>query len=138
MGRLGDAIAEYRQCVKRWPDSAISLNALGYTLADRTGEYVEAEKLIRKALKLDPDSAAIIDSYGWVLYRLGENERALEELQRAYMILKDAEVASHIVEVLGSLERLGEALTILEEAELLNPDSALLRDIRDRVFPEQK
>ena len=137
MGRIDDAISDYRRCVKRWPDSAMSLNALGYTLADRTDEYAEAKKLIKRALKLDPESPAIIDSYGWVLYRLGENERALEELQRAYKILKDAEVASHIVEVLGSLERLEEALQILEEAELLSPDSALLRDIRERVFPDE-
>jgi tetratricopeptide (TPR) repeat protein len=137
MGRLDDAIDEYRQCVKRWPDSAMSMNALGYTLADRTDEYAEAEKLIKKALELEPDSAAIIDSYGWVLYRLGENERALEELQRAYEMLKDAEVASHIVEVLGSLERLDEASKVLEEAELLHPDNALLKSIRDRVFPEE-
>jgi tetratricopeptide (TPR) repeat protein len=136
MGRLDDAIADYRSCVKRWPDSAMSLNALGYTLADRTDEYEEAERLIKKALKLDPTSPAIIDSYGWVLYRLGENERALEELQRAYAMLKDAEVASHIVEVLGSLERLEEALQVLEEAELLSPDRELLRDSRERVFPE--
>ena len=137
MGRLDEAITEYRQCVKRWPDSAMSLNALGYTLADRTDDYREAEKLIKKALDLEPSSAAIIDSHGWVLYRLGENERALEELQRAYALLKDAEVASHIVEVLGSLERLEEALQVLEEAELVNPDSVLLRDIRERVFPEE-
>ncbi len=137
MGRLDDAIAGYRQCVERWPDSAMSLNALGYTLADRTSDYAEARKLIKKALQLDPDSAAIIDSYGWVLYRLGENERALEELQRAYEKLKDAEVASHIVEVLGSLKRLEEALEVLEEAETLSPDSVLLRDIRERVFPEE-
>jgi tetratricopeptide (TPR) repeat protein len=112
-----------------------SLNALGYTLADRTDEYKEAEKLIRKALKIDPESAAIIDSYGWVLYRLGENERALEQLQKAYAILKDAEVASHIVEVLGAMNKLDEAEKVLEEAELLHPDNALLRNIRDRVFP---
>jgi tetratricopeptide (TPR) repeat protein len=136
MDRIDDAIKEYRQCVKRWPASAMSLNALGYTLADRTQKYAEAEKLIKKALKLDPDSAAIIDSYGWVLYRLGQNERALEELQRAYAILKDAEVAAHIVEVLGTLERLEEASKVLEEAELLYPDNELLNDIRERVFPE--
>jgi len=136
MDRLDDAIDEYRASVKRWPKSAMSLNALGYTLADRTQEYKEAEKLIKKALKLDPDSAAIIDSYGWVLYRLGDKERALEELQRAYEILKDAEVAAHVVEVLGSLNRLDEARAILEEAELLYPDHVLLRNIRDRVFPE--
>lgn len=136
MGRLDDAIGEYRNCVKRWPESAMSLNALGYTLADRTDQYEEAEKLIKKALELDPDSAAIIDSYGWVLYRLGEDERALEELQRAYAILKDAEVASHIVEVLGKLERHDEALKVLEEAELLDPDNELLKDVRERLFPD--
>jgi len=138
MGSVDDAIKEYRRSVKRWPDSAMSLNALGYTLADRTAKYAEAEKLIKKALKLDPDSAAIIDSYGWVLYRLGENERALEELQRAYAILKDPEVASHIIEVLGKLEQQDEALKVLEEAELLNPDNKLLKDVREHVFPEER
>lgn len=135
MGRLDDAISEYRQCVKRWPDSAMSLNALGYTLADRTEQYAEAEKLIRKALKLDPDSAAIVDSYGWVLHRLGENERALEELSRAYEMLQDAEVASHLVDVLAALGRHDEALKALEEAELVYPDNELLQDVRERVFP---
>lgn len=138
MGRVDDAIKEYRRALKRWPDSAMSLNALGYTLADRTEEYAEAEKLIKKALKLDPDSAAIIDSYGWVLFRLGKNERALEELQRAYAILKDPEVASHIIEVLAKLEKEDEALKVLEEAELLNPDNKLLKDVREHVFPEER
>ena len=138
MGRVDDAIGEYRQAVKRWPDSAMSLNALGYTLADRTAKYAEAEKLIMKALKLDPDSAAIIDSYGWVLFRLGKNERALEELQRAYAILKDPEVASHIIEVLAKLDKQDEALKVLEEAELLNPDNKLLNDVREHVFPEER
>jgi len=138
MGRVDDAISEYRQAVKRWPDSAMSLNALGYTLADRTEEYAEAEKLIVKALKLDPHSAAIIDSYGWVLFRLGKNERALEELQRAYAILKDPEVASHIIEVLAKLDKQDEALKVLEEAELLNPDNKLLNDVREHVFPEDR
>lgn len=116
----------------------MSLNALGYTLADRTAKYGEAEKLIKKALKLDPDSAAIIDSYGWVLFRLGENERALEELQRAYALLKDPEVASLIIEVLAKLDRQDEALKVLEEAELLNPDNKLLKDVREHVFPEER
>ena len=59
-GRLDDAIAIYRDAVKRWPKSSLSLNALGYTLADRTDQYVEAEKLIQKALRIDPDSPAIL------------------------------------------------------------------------------
>jgi tetratricopeptide (TPR) repeat protein len=72
MDRQEDAIKQYRAAAKRWPESAMSLNALGYTLADRTDEYREAEKLIRKALEYDPDSPAIIDSLGWVLFKRGE------------------------------------------------------------------
>lgn len=137
MGRLDDAIRQYRAAVRRWPDSAMSLNALGYTLADRTTRYREARRLIRKALELEPDSPAIIDSWGWVLYRQGEYEQALEELQRAYQGLKDPEVAAHIVEVLWKLDRRDEAREVLEEAEVLFPDNPLLEDVRVRVFSEE-
>ena len=136
MDRLDDAIAQYRAAAKRWPDSAMSLNALGYTLADRTDNYKEAEKLIRKALEYDPDSAAIIDSLGWVLFKRGEYEEALTELQRAYEKLDDHEVAAHIVEVLAALERNDEALEVLRDAESRHPDSELLQDVRDRLFPD--
>ncbi|MBT8079503.1 MAG: tetratricopeptide repeat protein [Gammaproteobacteria bacterium] len=136
MGRLDAAIKQYREAVDRWPDSAISLNALGYTLADRTERYNEAERLIRKALKLDPDSPAIIDSWGWVLYRKGKNEQALTELQRAYEKLRDPEVAAHIVEVLWKLDRIEEAQEFLADAELLYPDSELLHAVREKAFPQ--
>ena len=136
MDRLDDAIEQYRAAAKRWPDSAMSLNALGYTLADRTDEYREAEKLIRKALEYDPDSPAIIDSLGWVLFKQGEYEAALVELQRAYEKLDDHEVAAHIVEVLHALERPDEALEVLEDAESRHTDSELLDDVRNRLFPD--
>ena len=136
MGRLDDAIEQYRAAAKRWPESAMSLNALGYTLADRTDEYREAEKLIRKALEYDPDSPAIIDSLGWVLYKQGEYEEALAELQRAYERLDDHEVAAHIVEVLDALGRRDEALEVLEDAESRHTDSELLDDVRNRLFPD--
>ena len=134
MGRLDDAIAQYRQAVERFPDSATSLNALGYTLADRTTEYSEAYRLIRKAMKLDPDSPAIIDSWGWVLYRQGKHEQALKELRRAYQDFPDPEIAAHVVEVLWKLGRMDEAREVLEEAERENPDDPLLLDIRERAF----
>ena len=137
VGRIDDAVVEYRQALKRWPDSATALNALGYTLADRTDQYKEAEKLIRKALKIDPKSPAIIDSLGWVLYKLGRHEEALQELQRAYEKLNDHEVASHIVEVLVVLERRDEALELLETAEKKTPDSELLKNVRERHFPQR-
>ena len=136
IGRQDEAIAEYRAAVNRWPDSSMALNALGYTLADRTDQYKEAEKLIRKALALNPDSPAIIDSLGWVLYKLGQHEEGLAELQRAYERMEDPEVASHLVEVLAELERRDEALALLESAEKLHPDNKLLEDVRSRYFPE--
>jgi tetratricopeptide (TPR) repeat protein len=136
MDRLDDAIDLYRKTVRRWPDSSMSLNALGYTLADRTDRYEEAAKLIHKALELDPESAAIIDSWGWVLYRQGKTEEALVQLERAYERLHDPEVASHIVEVLWTLERHDEAKTVLEDAELLFPDDKLLKSVRERFLPD--
>ena len=135
MDRVDEAVEQYRKAVDMFPDSANSLNALGYTLADKTTEYREASRLIRKALKLDPNSPAIIDSWGWVLYRLGKHEEALEQLRRAYRDYPDGEVAAHIVEVLWVLERNDEALELLERAELESPDHPLLKDIRERAFP---
>jgi len=137
--RKGDteaAIEAYRAAVRRWPDSAMALNALGYTLTSFSDDYREAHKLIRKALKLEPQSAAIIDSYGWVLYRLGEYEKALYELNRAYKMLPDPEVAAHVVEVLWKLGRLEEARVVLEKAEERDPDDRMLHDVRQRVFPD--
>ncbi len=136
MDRLEESIEAYRGAVSRWPDSSLSLNALGYTLADRTDRLREAEKLIRKALRYDPDSPAIIDSLGWVLYKRGHNEDALEQLQKAYRSFPDHEVAAHVVDVLVALERDDDALRLLTEAEARNPDSELLRDVRERRFPE--
>ncbi|MDJ0700778.1 MAG: tetratricopeptide repeat protein [Woeseiaceae bacterium] len=136
MDRLDDAIGQYRIAAKRWPESATSLNALGYTLADRTDQYREAEKLIRKALKYDPDSPAIIDSLGWVLHKRGQNEKALVELQRAYDAFKNDEVAAHIVEVLHALGRHDEAREMLASAEQRFTESKFLDDVRERMYPE--
>jgi len=136
MGKLDQSIAAYREAAKRWPDSSMTLNALGYTLADRTEEYREAEKLIRKALKGDPESPAIIDSLGWVLHKRGKHEEALQQLEIAYAGFPDPEVAAHLVEVLVALERSDEAVELLVAAEEQAPDSELLKDVRERFFPE--
>ena len=136
MGRVDEAIDLYRKAVERWPDSSMSINALGYTLADKTDRYGEAAKLIRKALKMDPESAAIIDSWGWVLYRQGKYAEALGYLEEAYEKLRDPEVAGHIVEVLIAMDRTDEAMAHLAEAETLFPDNDYLKDIRDRYLAE--
>jgi tetratricopeptide (TPR) repeat protein len=136
MGRVDDAIDQYRKAVKRWPESAMSINALGYTLADRTDRYDEAARLIKKALKMAPNSAAIIDSWGWVLHKQGKNEEALGYLEDAYEKLRDPEVAGHIVEVLMAMDRQEDAWQTLEEAELLFPESDYLEKLREQIGPE--
>ena len=136
MGRVDDAIDQYRKTMKRWPESAMSINALGYTLADRTDRYDEAARLIKKALKMAPNSAAIIDSWGWVLHKQGKNEEALGYLEDAYERLRDPEVAGHIVEVLMAMDRQEEAKQTLEEAELLFPESDYLEKLREQIGPE--
>lgn len=136
MGRLEEAIAGFRGAVKRWPRSSVTLNALGYTLADRTQRFTEAEDLIKKALRYDPQSAAIIDSFGWVLYKLERHDEALVELRRAFERLPDHEVAAHLIEVLAVLDRRDEALALLAAAEKKNPGSELLENVRTRFFAE--
>jgi tetratricopeptide (TPR) repeat protein len=136
MGRIDDALDVYAKAVKRWPKSALVLNAYGYTLADRTDRYREAEKLIRKALKFDPENPAIIDSMGWVLFKLERYEEALAELEKAYEGMADHEVAAHIVETLMAMGKKDEALERLVAAEEETPDSPLLEDIRKRLFPD--
>lgn len=136
MERIDEALEAYALAVKKWPKSALSLNAYGYTLADKTDRYREAEKLIRKALKYDPERPAIVDSLGWVLFKLGRYDEALAELERAYAGMQDHEVAAHIVETLVALDRRDEALERLVAAEELRPDSDLLKDVRERLFDD--
>ena len=136
MDRLDEALESYADAARRWPKSALSLNAYGYTLADRTERYREAEKLIRKALHYDSENPAIIDSLGWVLFKLGRYDEALVELERAWAGMQDHEVAAHIVETLFVMGREDEALKRLEEAEELTPESPLLEAIRSRLFAE--
>lgn len=138
MDLLDEAIGAYRFAVSQWPNSPLSLNALGYTLADRTDKIDEAEKLIRRALRYDPQSPAIIDSLGWVLYKQGQHEEALEQLYKAYDRFPDPEVASHLVDVLSALDRNEEAHELLAAAEERNPDSELLAEVRERRFPGTK
>ncbi len=136
MGRIDDALGTYEDALSTFPESALTLNAYGYTLADRTDRYEEAYVLIEKAITLEPESPAIIDSWGWVLHKLGRHDEALGYLEQAYELFADAEVAAHIVEVLAVLERHEEALELLESAEERQPDSEFLKDVRKRFFAD--
>lgn len=126
--RIERAEADFRKILVIDPENVATLNALGYTLADRTDRYREALELIDRARAAEPDDAAIIDSYGWVLYRLGRRQEALVELRRAYALRKDPEIAAHIGEVLWVLGQRDEARRYFEEARKLDPENrSLLR-----------
>lgn len=115
------------------PENADALNALGYTLADRKLRLPEALGLIKRALAIKPESAAVMDSMGWVLYRMGDLEESEQFLRRAHAALPDAEIAAHLGEVLLVTGRADEARRIVEEALKSNPDDALLRRLQSRL-----
>lgn len=121
------AEADLRKILLAEPDSVPALNALGYTLADRTTRYQEALELIDRARTADPDNAAIIDSHGWVLYKLGRRQEALVELRRAFILQKDPEIAAHVAEVLWELGRKDEARQWFDEARKLDPENRALQ-----------
>ncbi len=100
MGRIPEAESDLRAMIAADPDNAAALNALGYTLADHTTRYAEAQVLIERALRLQPDSAAFLDSLGWLQHRQGHDDEALRNLSRAFALLKDPEIAAHLGEVL--------------------------------------
>ncbi len=126
------AEADLRKILVTEPENVAALNALGYTLADRTTRYQEALELIDRARVAEPDNAAIIDSYGWVLYRLGRNEEALVQLRRAWTLAKDAEIAAHVGEVLWVMGRKEEARRFFDEARKLDPDNRALQRVIEK------
>ena len=119
--------ADLRKILVAEPENVAALNALGYTLADRTERHQEALELIDRARVAEPDNAAIVDSYGWVLYRLGRNEEALVQLRRAWSLNNDPEIAAHVGEVLWVLGQKDEARRFFYEARKLDPDNRALQ-----------
>ena len=114
------------------PKNGQALNALGYTLADRTDRYQEALGYIEQALEQMPNDAAVLDSMGWVHYRLGNRDRALEYLRQAYQVNPDAEIAAHLSEVLWVNGQRDEARKIWREALARAPDNVHLRKLQER------
>ena len=129
---IAKAEADFRRILVIDPSNVATLNALGYTLADRTDRYREALELIDRARVADPGNAAIIDSYGWVLYKLGRKREALDYLRRAYALQKDPDITSHLAQVLWELDQRGEARRLFDEARKLDPDNrSLQRALRE-------
>ncbi|AHL76602.1 hypothetical protein CH92_16445 [Stutzerimonas stutzeri] len=132
-GDLAQLERDLRYIIEREPDNAMAINALGYTLADRTDRYDEALALIEQAYRINPDDAAILDSLGWVNYRLGNLDEAESQLRKAYTRMSDHEVAAHLGEVLWASGEQREARAIWAEALKQQPDSQVLRETIKRL-----
>ena len=118
---------DLRAILAREPNNAMALNALGYTLSDRTTRFDEARVLIERAHQLNPEDPAVLDSLGWVNYRLGNLDDAERYLRSALERFPDHEVAAHLGEVLWANGKQREARKIWGKALQEQPDSPILR-----------
>ena len=121
------------------PDDRQGYNALGYSLADRNTRLQEALQLLEKATQLAPEDPYIMDSLGWVKYRLGDLQTAADLLQRAYDKSPQAEIAAHLGEVLWQLGRRDDAKRTWDKARRLDDESGILKRTLERhgvVLPE--
>jgi len=135
VGRIGETEADLKKILAGNPDDVRSLNALGYTLADRTDRYQEALGYISKAFQQKPDDPAIIDSMGWVHYRLGDLEKARYYLEQAWQKDHDSEIGAHLGEVLWMSGQHDEARRVFELSRKAAPDNPVLLEVLNRIKP---
>lgn len=130
--RLDVTFSDLEKIIGLDPQNAQALNALGYTLVDRTDRIKEGYGYIVKAYEMNPGDAAILDSLGWANYRLGNHSDALKYLRMAFEKLKDAEIAAHLGEVLWVMGEQESARDIWDEALQATPTHKLLNDVIKR------
>jgi len=117
------------------PDNAHALNAYGFALTTHTDRFEEAYEYLKKAIELAPEEPAIIDSMGWVNYRLGRYEEATRLLRTALNLLPDSEIAAHLGEVLWVTGQREEAQAVWQRALKQDPESVYLHDVLKRFKP---
>ena len=127
--------ADLRKILEKDPNNAQALNALGYTLTDRTDRHQEALLLIERALELKPGDPYYLDSLGWVYYRLGNLELAEKYLRQAIAVQDDVEFSAHLGEVLWQQGKKNEARKIWEDAKALDADNKVLKETLKRFNP---
>ena len=132
-GNLALMESDLRTIIAQEPENATAMNALGYSLANRSQRFDEAHELIARALELEPDEPAILDSMGWVLYRQGSYAEALTYLSQAYGKFPDPEVAAHLGEVLWVSGETKAAMDIWRDALLKDPEHEILVSTLERL-----
>lgn len=130
--------SDLRAILSQDENNATALNALGYTMLNLTKRYDEAAELLHRADKLNPGDPAIRDSLGWLYYRQGDLDKALNYLREAYSVFPDPEVAAHLGEVLWVMGNRQEARSIWYQARQADPDNSVLRETMDRLLGKNK
>ena len=132
-GDIAGMEADLRTILDYDPNNATTLNALGYALTNSTDRYEEAANLIEQALRLSPGDAAILDSLGWVYFKLGKLSEARQLLSQAYNILPEPEVAAHLGETLWALDEQEQAQRIWYRVLRADPQNPYVLDVLDRL-----
>ena len=132
-GRYKEMERQFREVIALAPDHAHAYNALGYTLADNNTRLSEAHELIARALTLSPKDAFILDSMGWVKFRLGDLTAAVQYLRQAYAIRPEADIAAHLGEALWVQGQRDEAQQLFRSASQATPDNAALQGTIKRL-----
>ena len=136
VGRINVMEKTLRDILRKNPNDVNSLNALGYSLADRNMNLPEAFILISKAHQLSPKDSFILDSLGWVNFRLGKNAIALEQLQQAFAMKPEADIAAHTGEVLWIMNRQAEAEEMWRQGQKLDANNPTLKETLKRLKPD--
>ena len=134
MNDIENAELDLKQILKKNPNNVTALNALGYSLACHTERFEEAKGFIAKALKLQPNDPAILDSMGWVEFRIGNYNKAEFLLRKAYTSLQDPEVASHLIETLSYNKKAREARQILKDMLKNFPNDERLNVLKKKIY----
>jgi len=135
IGQFDQLERDLRQILSIDPNNVQAMNALGYSLADVTDRHDEALQLIKKALELRPEDYYILDSMGWVLYKMGNYVEAIRYLRKALAQKEDSEVMAHLGEVLWVSGAPEEAKQIWREGLEQFPDDEQLRETVKRFLP---
>jgi tetratricopeptide (TPR) repeat protein len=141
LGDLKTTESDLIKILKQNPKNVIALNALGYTLAQKTTRYSEAEVYLNQALAITPNAGSIIDSYGWLKFKQGDLQGALKHLKNARSKLKNTsaenETIAHIAEVLWAMNKKNEARQLINESILKRPKNKYLLDVKTRILDKE-
>jgi tetratricopeptide (TPR) repeat protein len=133
LGKLDSMETALRKVIESVPDNHHAYNALGYSFADRNIRLEEAYELIEKALQMAPGDPFIMDSMGWVKFRMGRLKDAETILRQAYTLRSDPEIAVHLGEVLWTQGDKAAALALWREARSKDPNNDALRSTLARL-----